>query len=137
MLPDKIKLEIATPDSPVLDERVDEVVLPSVQGYMGVRPGHAPLLARLQPGEISFRTGTDEKVLSCTGGFAEVLGDAVSILATAAERADEIDLERAEGARERAEERLNSGSAEWDMERAGASLRRAVTRIRVHGRSRG
>jgi len=137
MLPDKIKLEIATPEKPVLAESVDEVVLPSIQGYMGVRPGHAPLLARLQPGEISFRVGSDERVLSCTGGFAEVLGDAVSILATAAEPADEIDIGRAEEARKRAEERLNSGSAEWDMDRAGAALKRAVTRIQAHGRSRG
>jgi F-type H+-transporting ATPase subunit epsilon len=134
MLPDKLRLEIATPDRLVLTEGVDEVVLPSVDGYMGVRPGHAPLLAKLDVGEISYRIGSDEKYLACSGGFAEVLADSVSILAETAEPAEEIDLERAQGARDRAETRLRADLAEREFQRAEVSLKKAISRIRVRAR---
>jgi F-type H+-transporting ATPase subunit epsilon len=134
MLPEKLRLEIATPDHLVLTEGVDEVILPSVEGYMGVRPGHAPLLAALDVGEISYRIGSEEKYLACSGGFAEVLADSVSILAETAEPAEEIDVERAEKARERAEGRLKAEPAEDEFKRAEVALKRAISRIRVHGR---
>ena len=134
MLPEKIRLEIVTPDHLVLTEGVDEVILPSVKGYMGVRPGHAPLLAHLEAGEIAYRIGSEEKYLACSGGYAEVLADSVSILAETAEPAAEIDVERAEQARERAENRLKGGDAEQDFTRAEVALKRAMSRIRVHGR---
>lgn len=137
MLPEKLRLEIATPDHLVLTEGVDEVILPSVEGYMGVRPGHAPLLAALDVGEISYRIGSEEKYLACSGGFAEVLADSVSVLAETAEPAEEIDVERAEKARERAEGRLRADPAESEFKRAEVALKRAMSRIRVHGRIAG
>lgn len=137
MLPEKLRLEIATPDHLVLTEGVDEVILPSVEGYMGVRPGHAPLLAALDVGEISYRIGTEERYLACSGGFAEVLADSVSILAETAERAEEIDLERAERARERAEGRLKADPGPDEFKRAEVALKRAMSRISVHGRVSG
>jgi F-type H+-transporting ATPase subunit epsilon len=129
MLPDKLRLEIATPDHLVLTEGVDEVILPSVEGYMGVRPGHAPLLAALDVGEISYRIGSEEKYLACSGGFVEVLADSVSILAETAETAEEIDLDRARSARERAEGHLKGNPAEHDFDRAEVALKRAISRI--------
>jgi F-type H+-transporting ATPase subunit epsilon len=133
MLPDKLRLEIATPDHLVLTEGVDEVILPSVEGYMGVRPGHAPLLAALDVGEISYRIGSEEKYLACSGGFVEVLSDSVSILATTAETAEEIDLERAQRARERAEGHLKGDPSEHDFARAEVALKRAISRIGARG----
>jgi F-type H+-transporting ATPase subunit epsilon len=137
MLPEKLRLEIATPDHLVLTEGVDEVILPSVEGYMGVRPGHAPLLAALDVGEISYRIGSEEKYLACSGGFAEVLADSVSILAETAEPAEEIDVERAERARERAEGRLKADPGADEFKRAEVALKRAMSRIRVYARISG
>ena len=85
---DKITLEIVTPERQVLVEQADEVVLPSLEGYMGVLPGHAPLLAQLDVGEVSYRVGNQRHFLAVTGGFAEVLRESVSILATTCERAE-------------------------------------------------
>jgi len=137
MLPDKITLEIATPDRLVLSEEIDEVILPSVEGYMGVRPGHAPLLAALDVGEISYRKGTEERLLACSGGFAEVQADSVSILAETAEPAEEIDVERAKQARQRAADRLSADLAENEFKRAEVSLKKAVSRLRVSERRKG
>ena len=107
------------------------MILPSLDGYMGVQPGHAPLLAGLDVGEISYRIGGEEKVPGdCSGGFAEVLGNAVSILAETAEPAEEIDLERAEQARRTAEQEIKADLAEHDMNRAEVRLKRAVSRIK-------
>ena len=133
---DKLKLEIVTPERLVLSDGVDEVILPSLEGYMGVRPGHAPLLAGLDAGEISYRIGTEEKYLACSGGFAEVLGGAVSILAETTEPAHEIDLERAERSRQNAEEALKADLSEQETQQAEVRLKRAVTRIAVHGHGR-
>ena len=131
MLPDKLKLEIVTPDRLVVTEGVDEVVLPSVEGYLGVLPGHAPLLARLDPGEIDYRIGSEHALLAVSGGFAEVLRDRVEILAETCEPAGEIDVERARRSLERAEKRIQSQTAEFDLKRAEISLRKAVSRINV------
>ena len=131
-MPDKLKLEIATPERLVLSLDVDDVVLPSVDGYMGVRPGHAPLLAKLQVGEVSYRVGSEEKYLALSGGFAEVLRGGVEILAETCEAAEEIDVERAERSRERAEDRLKKQATTTEFARAEASLKRAICRIQAY-----
>jgi len=134
MLPEKLRLEIATPDRLVLTEGVDEVILPSVEGYMGVRPGHAPLLAQLDVGEITLRVGGKERFLACAGGFAEVLAGSVSILAQTAEMAEEIDVERAERSRAKAEKLLAGDLSPYDSALAEMRLKKAVSRIRVRSR---
>lgn len=130
-MPDKLQLEIATPECLVLTVEADEVVLPSVEGSMGALPGHAPLLALLDVGEVSYRIGRDRKYLAASGGFAEVLPTGVQILAESCEPAEKIDVERAKRAAERAEERLSSQSSEIDFARARAALNRALCRIRI------
>jgi F-type H+-transporting ATPase subunit epsilon len=134
---DKIAFEVVTPGRRVLAEDVDEVVLPSREGYMGVLSGHAPLLAMLDAGEVSFRVGSQQQYLSVSGGFAEVLRDAVSIMAATCEKSDEIDAERAERSRARAEAELKGQPSQDQFALAEARLKRALTRIRVHERSRG
>lgn len=134
---DKIRLEIVTPDRQVLAGQVDEVVLPSVEGSMGILPGHAPLLAQLDVGEVSYRVGSQRHYLAVTGGFAEVLRESVSILATACERAEEIDVERAEQSRERAQAALRLDASEREFHQAAARLKRALCRIQVHDRAGG
>src|SRR5215216_6575286 len=101
-LPTSIELQIVTPDRLIVREQVDEVEIPGVDGYFGVLPGHTPLLAALSVGEMWFRKGQEKTYLAIAHGFAEVLPDRVTILAQLAERADEIDIERAEAARTRA-----------------------------------
>ena len=134
MLPGKLTLEIVTPERLIISEAVDEVVLPSMEGYMGVRPGHAPLLARLDVGEISYRAGGQERFLAVSGGFAEVLREGVEILAETCEPAEEIDLERATRSKERADSRI--GASDYDQKRAEISLKRAVCRIQAHGKAK-
>ena len=137
MPPDNLAFEIVTPERLVLAEEVDEVVLPSVEGYMGVRPGHTPLLARLEVGEIAYRIGTKEKYLAVSGGFAEVLRSGVSILAETCESAEQIDVERANRAKERAEARFKADASESEFKRTEISLKKAISRIRVHQRGLG
>jgi F-type H+-transporting ATPase subunit epsilon len=136
MLPDHLELEIATPEQRMVKATVDEVVFPSVEGYMGVLPGHAPLLAMLDVGEISYRVGSDRKYLACAGGFAEVQPGHVWILAETAERAEEIDIQRAEAAERKARELLAGAGAEQEFRRAEVSLKKAISRIHVSGHSR-
>jgi F-type H+-transporting ATPase subunit epsilon len=131
---DKLTLEIATPERLLVTEDVDEVVLPSADGSLGVLPGHAPLLAKLDIGEVSFRIGTERKYFALSSGFAEVLRDAVEILAETCEPAEDIDADRAERSKERAEARLKAAEDETDFARASGALRRALTRIQIHGR---
>jgi F-type H+-transporting ATPase subunit epsilon len=133
--PTKLTFEVVTPGRKVLSVEVDEVVLPSVDGYMGVQPGHAPLLAMLEVGEMSYRIGSERKDMTVTGGFAEVQRDSVAVLARASELAEEIDLQRAERAKQEAETTLDaSGDARFKL--AEYKLRRALTRIQVHERVR-
>ena len=133
---DKIQLEIVTPERRVLERPVDEVVLPTVDGYMGVLPGHAPLLALLDIGEVSYRVGSDRQFLAVTGGFAEVLRGSVSVLARTSERAEEIDAERAARAKTEAEAKLTAGDlSESDFRHFEVRLKRALARIKVHGRT--
>jgi len=131
---DRIDLEIVTPEKRVLSMRVDDVTLPSVDGYMGVLPGHAPLLARLDAGELSYLDGGSRSYLAVSGGFVEVLRGSVSVLARTSERADEIDVERAQRAKQRAESTLaDAGRSEQAFRAAEVKLKRAISRIRVHG----
>ncbi len=134
-MPDTFKLEIVTPEKKVVDTAAEEVQIPGKNGYLGVMPGHAPLITELAVGEISFRVNSgstaNEQRLAVAWGFAEVLPDKVTILAETAERPSEIDVERARKAKERAEQRLASGDITVDVERALDALQRAETRIDV------
>ena len=132
-----LSLEVATPSRLVVAETVDEVVIPGSQGYFGVLPGHAPLLATLGVGELTYRKGTTQMHLALTGGFAEVRNDKVIVLAENAERPDEIDRERAQTAKERAERRLSGREgADVDFARAQVALARALIRLQVAGQPR-
>lgn len=131
-MPDKLQLEIVTPERSVLTEQVDEVVMPSVEGYMGVLPGHAPLLAQLDVGEVSYRVGQQRKYLAISGGYAEVQRGAVSVLARTAELSEEIDLERAQRAKEKAESALKGDLPPEEFRRFEVRLKRAMSRIGVH-----
>ncbi len=128
-----IELQIVTPDRMIVQEKVDEVQIPGSEGYFGVLPGHTPLLAALSVGELWFRKGQEKTYLSIANGFAEVLPDRVTILAQLAERAEEIDMERAESARQRASERLE-GRSEVDYDRARQALLKSMTRLQVSSR---
>jgi F-type H+-transporting ATPase subunit epsilon len=134
LLPEKIQLDIVTPERAVLSETVDELILPGADGYLGVRPGHAPLLAMLKVGSISVRKGSDTRHLAVSWGFAEILPDRVSILAETAETAEEIDVDRAVRAKERAETRLKSPDPDTDFKRAQVALEKALIRIQVASR---
>jgi len=129
-----LTLEVATPTRLVVAETVDEVVVPGSEGYFGVLPGHAPLLATLGIGELMYRKDTAQYHLALTGGFAEVRNDKVIVLAENAERPDEIDRERAQRAKERAERLLSGREPEVDYARAQAALERALIRLQVAGR---
>lgn len=139
MLPDSIELIIVTPERQFLRESVVEVVMPGAEGELGVLPGHAPLMTELGIGELSYRgAGANPSgVLAIIQGFAEVLGDRVTILAETAERAAEIDLGRAEAAKARAENHLASGDTNIDWDRAFIALQRAIIRIQVARKYRG
>src|ERR1043165_6382170 len=105
-LPTHLDLRIVTPERLLVHEQVDEVQVPGSEGYFGVLPGHTPLLADLAVGELWYRKGQEQHYLSLAFGFCEVLPDRVTVLARIAERAEDIDTERAEAARKRAEQRL-------------------------------
>ena len=129
-----LTLEVAAPTRLVVAETVDEVVVPGSEGYFGVLPGHAPLLATLGIGELMYRKDTAQYHLALTGGFAEVRNDKVIVLAENAERPDEIDRERAQRAKERAERLLSGREPDVDYARAQAALARALIRLQVSAR---
>ena len=137
MLPDSIELVIVTPERQLLRESVVEVVLPGADGELGILPGHAPRITELGIGELRFRDvgGKDEVHLAIIRGFAEVLTDRVTVLAETAELAEEIDIERAKQALERAQARIASSNPDIDWDRASAALQRALIRIKVGERA--
>jgi F-type H+-transporting ATPase subunit epsilon len=139
MLPEAIELTIVTPERQLLRASVVEVTLPGADGCLGILPGHAPLITELGVGELAYRGAgeTSPVVLAIVRGFAEVLQDRVSVLAETAERAEEIDLARAEAALKRAEKRLASGEASVNWDRASVALQRALIRISVARKYRG
>jgi len=134
---ERLTLELATPTRLVVTAEVDEVVIPGSMGYFGVLPGHAPLLATLGIGELTYRIGRDEYHVAMSGGFAEVRNDKVIILADVAETPADIDRTRAERARDRAGARVSGRATqeEIDYARAMCALARALTRIQVASRS--
>ena len=131
-----IRLDLVTAERVVYSEDVDVVVAPGVEGQLGILPHHAPLMTVLQPGELRARKGGEELILAITGGFLEVRPDRIIVLADAAERAEEIDIARAEEAKRRAQEQLRERTPGVDLFRAEASLRRALTRLEVVQRRR-
>lgn len=136
-LPTSIHLEIVTPDRHVVHDSVTAVTVPGQEGYLGILPGHAPLLSLLKVGELSYTKESVTHFVAVNWGFVEVLPDRVIILAQTAERAEEIDLERAKRAKQRAEERLGKvTAADIDFERARAALARALARIQTVDRTR-
>ena len=135
-LPTNIDLTIVTPERPVVHQSVLSVSVPGEGGYLGILPGHAPLLSELKPGELSYTVESTTHYVAVSWGFVEVLPDRVTILAQTSERAEEIDVERARRAKQRAEERLGKPpDAEVDRQRAQASLERAMARLEVADRA--
>ena len=130
-----LQLEVVTPEATVVSEAVDIVMAPGYFGEFGALRNHIPFLAQLQPGEVKYRIGGQLEYLAVSGGYAEVLPTKVTILATTAEHAKDIDLERARAARERAEQRLKERQDEMDFLRAEAALQRAIARIRAAERA--
>lgn len=135
-LPTTLTLEIVTPDRALVSEQVDEVQLPGSEGYFGVLPGHTPLLATLQVGELWYRVGQEKHFLAVAFGFAEVLPDRVTVLAQIAERPQDIDVPRAEAAKKRAEERIARPPVDVDFERARIAMMKSLIRLQVAARAR-
>jgi F-type H+-transporting ATPase subunit epsilon len=136
-LPTKLTLEVVTPEGLLMREEVDEVIAPGSEGYFGVRPGHTPMLSTLGLGEISYRQGSSWYYLTCFWGFCEVLPDRVNVLAEVGERAEDIDLRRAEEAKAGAAERMKAIRDEAGYAEAHAAYVKAVTRLAVGRRRRG
>ena len=136
MIPSHIQLQIVSADRSLVNEQVDEVEIPGSDGFFGVLPGHTPLLAVLGMGELWYRQGQEKHYLSIAFGFAEVQTDRVTILAQMAEKADEIDVARAEAAKKRAEERMVRSTVDMDFERARIAMMKALIRLQVATRAR-
>ncbi len=135
MLPESLTLEVVTPERQLVRQTVSEVQLPGRAGYLGILPGHAPLITELGIGELSYRAGRDTRFATVIQGFAEVLPDRVIVLAEIAERAEEIDVARARTARERAEKRLAASDGDTNWDRAAVALERALVRLQVAAKS--
>ncbi|MBI3989425.1 MAG: F0F1 ATP synthase subunit epsilon [candidate division NC10 bacterium] len=138
-MPRRLLLEVVTPQKLLVSEEVDEVVAPGSEGFFGVLPGHLPFITTLKIGELIYRKGREERHLAVSWGYAEVRPDKVIILADIAERAEEIDAQRAEAARRRAEERLSRwsrGDETIDFARSQGALQRALTRLSVASKGR-
>jgi F-type H+-transporting ATPase subunit epsilon len=138
MVADTLQLVVVTPQRRLLSEPVSEVQLPGADGYLGVLPGHAPLITELGIGELMYPTiGGSSGLLAVIRGFAEVLPDRVSVLAEIAERAEDIDIKRAQEALKRAQERIAAGGENVDWDRAAVALQRALVRIQVVSKHQG
>jgi F-type H+-transporting ATPase subunit epsilon len=135
MLPESIELQIVTPERHVLQETVQSVEIPGKEGYLGVLPGHAPLITELGVGILAYRKGSENRFLTVINGYAEVLPDRVIVLAEISERAEEIDVGRSRAAHDRAQAELaraGVGSEEWQREKL--ALDRALVRMQAAGR---
>ena len=136
-IPTHLTLQIVSADRLLVDEQVDEVEIPGADGYLGVLPGHTPLLALLQVGELWYRKGQEKHYLAIAFGFVEVLPEKVTVLAQIAERAEDIDAQRAEKAKARAEERVaGSRAPNIDFERARIAMMKSLIRLQVASRAR-
>ncbi len=138
MMPEAVELVIVTPEKQLLRKKVVEVQMPGENGYLGILPGHAPLMTELGIGELSYHNGggKESEHIAIVRGFAEVLPDRVTVLAETAERAEEIDVQRAKDALARAQNRLASNDPNIDWDRANISLQRALIRIQVGTKKR-
>jgi F-type H+-transporting ATPase subunit epsilon len=135
-LPTSLHLQIVSADRSLVNEQVDEVEIPGADGYLGVLPGHTPLLTTMGVGELWYRQGQEKHYLSIAFGFAEVQPEAVTILAQIAEKADEIEAARADAAKKRAEERMGRPTPDMDFERARIAMLKALIRLQVASRAR-
>lgn len=131
-----LKLEIITPECVTVSDESTSIVLNAIDGYLGIWPNHAPLIAGLRPGALHYETSAGEKYVFVSGGFVEVSDNVVSIIAPAAELADDIDVARAEAAKKRAEDRLQNKTDDLDVARAQAALARALGRINTVNESK-
>jgi len=129
-----LTLEVVTPERHVVSTEAESIIVPAAEGYLGVLPGHAPLITGLRVGVVRFKVGGQEKRMAISGGFMEVVNNRVIILADTAELAEEIDIDRAIAARERAEQRLRQKAEEIDYVRARMALQRAVARLKAAGK---
>jgi len=129
-----IALEVVTPERHVVSTETESIIVPAAEGYLGVLPGHAPLITSLRVGVVRFKVGGQEKRMAISGGFMEVANNRVIILADTAELAEEIDVDRAIAAKERAEQRLRHKAEEIDYVRARMALQRAVARLKAAGK---
>lgn len=128
---DKILMEVVSPERLVIREEIESLIVPASGGYLGVLPGHAPLITGLVPGVVEYKAEGSTTKMAISGGFMEVYANKATILADTAERREEIDLERAKRAKERAERRLRERAADLDVQRAELALRRALARIKT------
>ena len=135
-IPPNLALQIVSADRLLVQEQVDEVEIPGEGGYLGILPGHTPLLSLLHVGELWYRKGQEKSYLAIAFGFAEIQADRVTILAEIAEKADEIDVRRAEAAKRRAEEELARRTIDMDFERARIELLKSLIRLQVASRAR-
>jgi F-type H+-transporting ATPase subunit epsilon len=135
-IPPNLALQIVSADRLLVKEQVDEVEIPGEGGYLGILPGHTPLLSLLHVGELWYRKGQEKSYLAIAFGFAEIQADRVTILAEIAEKADEIDVARAEAAKRRAEEELARRTINMDFERARIELLKSLIRLQVASRAR-
>jgi F-type H+-transporting ATPase subunit epsilon len=135
-IPQHLQLQIVSADRSLVNEQVDEVQIPGADGYLGILPGHTPLLTTLQVGELWYRQGPEKHYLAIAFGFAEVQPDRITILAQIAEKAGEIDLARAEAAKKRSEDRLARPTTDVDFERARIAMLKALVRLQVASRAR-
>ena len=131
-----MRLAIVTAEKLVYSDEVSSVVAPGAEGQLGILPNHAPLLTSLKPGELKVLKEGEETNIAVSGGFLEVLKNVVTILADTAERAEDIDVERAEAALKRAQEKVNSSESDLDLERAIRALKRSQARVFVSKRKR-
>lgn len=128
---EEITLEILTPERTVLKEKVESVVVPSYYGYLGILKNHSPAILKLQIGRVKFKKEGKEEYVAISGGFLKLQKNKVSIFTPSAERKEEIDIERAEKAKKRAQERIKSKKEEFDIERAEIALKKALNRIKI------
>jgi F-type H+-transporting ATPase subunit epsilon len=128
-----MRMEVVTPERVVLKDSVSAAVLPGAQGYIGILKDHAPMVVALRAGVVKFKEGGHYRRMAVSGGFAEVSGNVITVLADTAERAEEIDVNRAQAAAERARLRLKEKSEHVDVARARVSLQRAMARLRAAG----
>lgn len=133
-MPATFAIQIVTPERLVVETSAEEMQIPGKKGYLGILPGHAPLITELAVGEISYRNGGTTARVAVAWGFAEILPDKVTILAETAECAADIDVARAERARQRAEDRLHKPTTALDVERCQVALQRAEARLHVAGK---